>query len=162
MDIDYLKVPLHYMRRTLDRQVDGIDTIKATVRSVLGSASLIVSLVAALQILSPGVAPEWAWLYRMGIGLAAGLYVALIVACALALWPTTVFGPIKVDWDVLSTEYQMLNEEEIMSKDLSSLLNTIQLNTPIVNRYKRYQQIAVAILPVIVLMLLLLAALPRA
>jgi hypothetical protein len=160
MDIDYLKAPLHYMRRTLDRQVDGIDTIKATVRSVLSSASLIVSLVAALQI--PGIVSGWVWLYQLGIGLVAVLYLALIIACALALWPATVIGPIKVDWDVLTTEFQNLDEEGIMSKELSSLVNAIELNAPIVNRYKRYQQIAVAILPAIVLVLLLLALLPRA
>ncbi len=161
MKTDYLKIPLHYMRRTLDRQVDGIDTIKATVRSVLGAASLIVSLVAALQILTPGIAPEWDWLYRAGIGLAAGLYVVLITACALALRPTNVFGPILSDWDELTTAFKGLDEKESISKELSSVLNAIELNTPIVRRYARLQQIAVTILPLIVLALLLLALLPR-
>jgi hypothetical protein len=157
----FLEIPLAEMKRTLDRQVDGLDTIKATVRSVLSAGSLIVSLVAALQLVTAKIDPKWFWLYKDGIVLAAVLYVALIITCILALWPTTVVGPIKPDWDILTTAFKGLSEKEAFLEQLSSILNAIDLNRPIVNRYKYLQMIALALLPALVLVLLLLAFIPR-
>mgnify|MGYP006947920316 CR=1 FL=1 len=75
------KAALHDL---LDRQVDGVDGIKATARSLLSAASLIVSLIAALQLLTAQVAPGWLPVYWIGIGLTAVIYLALIIACAVS------------------------------------------------------------------------------
>jgi hypothetical protein len=160
-DTLYLEIPLEDVRQDLNQQIGGIDTIKTTMRSVLSAASLIVSLVGALQLLTVKIAPAWMWLYQVGIVLAAFLYLALIVMCILALWPVHVWSPIAADWDELTTAYKGLDEKEALLKRLSAVLNAIDQNTPLVRRYARLQMAALVLLPAIVLVLLLLALIPR-
>ena len=160
-DSQYLKTSLHYTQKTLDRQVDGIDTVKTNIRAVLSAASLIVSLVSAMQFLTLKIDTNWIWLYHSGVIATAVLYVALIVVCIMGLWPTYVVGPVKTDWDELTTAFKGLSERDALAKELSAVLNSIELNSPIVKRYRNLQMIALALLPLIVILMLLMALIPR-
>lgn len=157
----YLEISLAEMQRDLELQIGSFDTIKATVRSVLSSASLIVSLVGALQLVTARIDPAWLCLYRSGVILAAVLYVALIVLCIAALWPVRVWSPLKPEWDNLVTTFKDLNDEDIISKYLSSVLNAIDKNAPLLKNYIRLQMAALILLPLIVMVLLSLALIPR-
>jgi hypothetical protein len=158
---NYLDIPLEVMKKDLENQVGSFDTIKATVRSVLSAASLIISLVGALQLVTVHVAPAWLWLYWSGVILAAVLYVTLIVVCIIALMPVRPWLPIKPEWDNLTTTFKGMNEEEINLKYLSSILNAIEKNTPVIEKFVCLQRVALILLPVIVIVLLSLALIPR-
>ena len=160
-NIRYLEIPLEVMKMDLENQAGSFDTIKATVRSVLSAASLIISLVGALQIVTARVAPAWLWLYWSGVILAAMLYVTLIVVCSMALMPARTWLPIRPEWDNLTTTFKDKNEEEILLKYLSSILNAIDKNSPVLQRFVRLQKVALILLPIIVIILLSLALLPR-
>jgi hypothetical protein len=160
-DFRYLEIPLAEIQRDLNLQIGSFDVIKTTVRSVLSSASLIVSLVGALQLVTARIAPAWLCLYQTGVILTAVLYVALIVLCIAALWPVSVWSPLKPEWDNLVTTFIDLNEEEIISKHLSSVLSAIEKNKPLLKSYVRLQMAALILLPIIVVILLSLALIPR-
>jgi hypothetical protein len=160
-DIRYLEIPLELMKRDLKDQTDSIDTIKATVRSVLSAASLIISLVGALQLVTARVAPNWLWLYWIGVTLAAGLYVALIVLCSIALMPVQSWLPIEPEWDNLTTTFKGMGDEEILLKYLSSILSTRDKSSPTIQKLVCLQRATLILLPIIVILLLSLAYIPR-
>jgi len=135
--------------------------MKATLRSILSSASLIVSLISAIQLLTLNILQDWIWLYHLGIWLTAVLYIALIIVCAMGLWPTYVVGPISSEWDELTTAFADLSEYDILLKELSAVLNATELNAPVVKRYRKLQTVALVLLPTIVVILLLMALIPR-
>jgi hypothetical protein len=157
----YLEISLTEMQRDLGLQIGSFDSIKANVRSVLSSASLIVSLVGALQLVTARIDPAWLYLYRSGVILAAVLYVVLIALCIAALWPVSVWSPLKPEWDNLVTTFKDLNEEDIILKYLSSVLNAIDRNGSLLKNYVRLQRTALILLPIIVVVLLSLALIPR-
>lgn len=161
-DNAYLQVALDEMRKTFDLQLGSFDTIKATVRALLGSASLIVGLVSTLQIFSPATfAPMWLPWYQIGLGAAGVFYVILIVFCSMALWPAVPVLPVAAEWDELVTTYKGLSENERLAKQLSAILNAMDLNRPKVQHYAFCSRAASFLLPVIVTILLLLALIPR-
>lgn len=160
-NILYLEISFDEMQRLYAAQVSGFDSIKTNVRAVLSAASLIVSLVSALQILTVRVVPGYLWLYQTGVGLAAILYVVLVSLCIMALLPIKVITPLSPDWDELVTAYKGLSEKEALMKRLSSTLNAIESNQPMVERFRKMQMGALILLPVLVVMLLLLTLIPR-
>lgn len=157
----YLKIPLEEMQKLHAEQKSSFDAIKTTIRAVLSAASLIISMVSALQIYTNRIAPEWAWFYGLGVALAIILYAALVIVCVMGLWPVHVKNPIDANWDILTTDYKELTEQEAIRKHLSTVLNAIELTMPLVTRYKRLSIIALVLLPLIVSILLLLTLIPR-
>lgn len=158
----YLEIALDEMQRLFSAQMASFDTIKTNVRAVLSSASLIVSLVSALQLLTVKVADAYVGLYRLGIGVVAILYVALMVMCVAALLPVRVVNPLLAEWDTLTTAYKGLSKKDALLARLSSVLNAIEKNTPEVERFRKMQIGALALLPLLVITLLLLTLLPKA
>ena len=157
----YLDIPVLEMQRTYEKQSAGIDTIKSTIKTVFGSASLIVSLIGALQLFTKPVTAEWLPMYQNLLVVIALLYLALIVVCVAGLMPVYVHHPLNANWDQLTTTFKNMNELEMKRMHLSSILQAIEVNAPIVKRFYRLQVGALVILPVLVLLILFLAWLPR-
>ena len=153
--------PLQETQRAYEEQFKSIDSIKQTIRTVFGASSLIVSLTSGLQLVSNVIDPDWIGLYQTGIVSSAALYIFLIVLCITGMWPTSLYGPVLLEWDVLTTAFAGMNEEDQKAKYLSSLLNVIEINSPQVKRLMILQRAALITLPVLVTALLLLAFIPR-
>ena len=160
-DTLYLEIVIEDMQDTFVRQLAGIGKVKDGVRSYLGAASLLISLVGALQILTVRVSLEWFGWYQVGLGAAGALYVILISLCAIALFPVGVKGPIAPDWDELTTSYQGLSKEDALLKRLSSILNAIDANRPVVKKMSRLGIAIGTLLPFLVIIFMLLAMIPR-
>jgi hypothetical protein len=160
-NIRYLDIPLEEIKRDLENQRGSFDTIKANVRSVLSSASLIISLVGALQLATARIDPAWIWLYWGGLILAAALYVVLLVVCCMALMPVRVYAPIAAEWNYLTTAYKDISEKDSRLKQMSSTLNVIDKNAPLLNKLARLQIAALILLPIIVIVILSLGLIPR-
>jgi hypothetical protein len=157
----HLDIPLSEMRRSFQAQSDGIDSIKGTIKTVFGSASLIVSLIGALQLFTTTVAPQWLPWYQIALVVIAVLYLALIIVCVAGMWPAYLYPPLNPKWDELTTTFQNMNEQEMTTMYLSAVLKAIQLNKPIVRRFVRLEITALILLPILVLLILFLAWLPR-
>lgn len=159
---DHLTIPLHETQQAYQAQAAGMDGIKTTIRTVFASSSLIVSLVAALQLLTANVANGWLGVQHLLITAIAVLYVLLIILCVVGMWPVLYNIPLPMHWDVLTTTFQKMTDHEMTSMHLSAILQAIELNRPIVKRFMWIQRIILILLPLIVLLALLLAWIPRA
>ncbi len=157
----HLDIPLFETQRTYEQQLAGLDSIKVTVRAVFGSASLIVSLVGALQLFTTAVAPQWQTTYQIILAAIAVLYALLIIVCVAGMWPVYTNPPLAPDWDTLTTTFKKMNDIEMTRMHLSTVLQAIELNRPIVKRFFRFEVAALIILPIIVILVLVLAWLPR-
>lgn len=154
-------IPLLEVKRAYDEQLKSVDSIKQTIRTIFGASSLIVSLTSGLQLLSSVIEPDRQGAYTIGIFIAAALYVLLIIFCIAGMWPTALEGPIRLEWDVLSTAFANMTEEDRKAKYISGLLNVININRPVIARLVMLERAALFALPVLVTLLLLLAFLPR-
>jgi len=157
----YLDIPLAEMQRAYESQSAGIDSIKATIKTVFGSASLIVSLIGALQLFTTSADPLWLPVYQGTLVVIAVLYIALIIVCVAGMWPVYVYHPLNAKWDQLTTLFQEMTDLEMTRMHLSSVLQAIEKNAPIVKRFYRLEISALIILPVLVLLILFLAWIPR-
>lgn len=156
-----LEIPLLEMQRSLQNLLAGIDLMKGTLKTVFGSASLIVSLIGALQLFTTTVAAAYVPWYQGLLSAVAILYLALIVVCVLGLLPMRTAPVLPYDWDTLSLTFQNMSDAEMTAMHLSAVLQAIEKNTPLVHRLYRLQLAALVLLPVIVLLILCLAGLPR-
>lgn len=154
-------LPLEEVKRAYEEQLKSVDSIKQTIRTIFGASSLIVSLTSGLQIMSSIIVPERQGVFIAGIVAAAILYILLIFFCIAGMWPTSLAGPIKMDWDVLSTVFVNMTEEDRKAKYISGLLNAMKINQPVITRLVMLERAALIALPVLVTLLLILAFLPR-
>jgi len=157
----YLDFPLIEMQRMYQGQSNGIDSIKATIKTIFGSSSLIVSLIGALQLFTKPISATWLPVYQGVLIVIALLYLALIIVCIAGMWPVYVYPPLNAVWKQLTETFQNMNDEEMESMYISAILQAIEKNTPIVKRFVRLERIALFLLPVIVLLILFLAWIPR-
>ena len=157
----HLDIPLAEAQRSYEDQLSGLDSIKTTIRAVFSSASLIVSLGAALQLLTVTVAPEWFGVYRTLLTVIAILYAALIVLCISGMWPVYTHYPIPLDWDQATSLFKEMTDLEMTRMHLSAVIDAIERNRPIVKRFYRFEQAVLIMLPIIVALILALAWLPR-
>lgn len=156
-----LEVSIEEMQRSLKSQFEGIDAIKSTARTVFGASSLIVSLLAALQLAIPRIIPNLLAAYQIGVVLALILYAFQVTICIYVLLPISVSGPVQADWDVLYNAFSGDSKVEVMRMRLSAYLNAIELNEPKIQELKKITTVASVILPIIVVILLILSLFPR-
>ena len=156
-----LEIPLIEMRQSLQNQLAGIDLMKGTIKTVFGSASLIVSLIGALQLFTTNVAIAWLPVYQGLLIALAILYFGLIVICVLGMMPIRTTPVLPHNWDTLSVTFQNMTDHEMTAMHLSAVLQAFDYNKPLVIRIYRLQVTALIILPVLVLLILFLAFLPR-
>jgi len=156
-----LRVSLEEMHTYLQHQHGSIEAYKATARSLLSAASLIVALTAALQLFSVKIEPSSIGLYNLFIVSAIVLYVALIACCVGTLFPVTLWGPIEPTWKVLRDAFVGKDDREILKMRLSGLLNAISHNSTALRRPGKLVKIASWLLPFVVVLLFGLSLIPR-
>ncbi|BCY18653.1 hypothetical protein hrd7_25020 [Leptolinea sp. HRD-7] len=156
-----LKTSLHEVETSFLRTLDGISKTKATARSILSSASLIVALLSGLQIMTIKIHQDYIVLYQAGILVVFFLYFLLIVLCLLALRPVKTLSPIELKWETLSEAFVGKNEREVLEMQLSCYLNVIHKNAAICDGINRITIWAGWLLGLIVGILLLMSLLPK-
>jgi hypothetical protein len=156
-----IRVSITEMQLLLSQINGSIEVCKSTSRSILSSASLIIALVGALQIFSSKINSNYLTCFRIGIGVTAILYIALIVCCIIVLNPARISSPIAPSWDVLQEAFSDKTERELLKTQLSAYLNSIKKNEIVVNRSAHLTTTANILLPIIVLFLFLLALIPK-
>ena len=150
------------MKYLLDQQYQGVEATKSTAQHVLGAASLIIALIGALQLLNVQIDPKWSTTYNCLVILSIVLYVALITCCILVIKPAQVFTPTSADWDELYYKFVGHQDDvDVLKQQLANYINVIGLNEKIVTYRRRLATIASILLPIIVIILFALSAIPR-
>ncbi|RJX17551.1 MAG: hypothetical protein C4575_12980 [Desulforudis sp.] len=143
------------MQRLFNAQMATIENVKTNAQNILGSASLIVALVGALQIFNAGprLLP-----YTILVVIISLLYILMVICCIGAMFLTNIAMPVKANWDVLFETY--INHPDniaLYRQMLSQLLNVFELNKPMIARRSRLANIATVLLPIIVVLLFILS-----
>jgi hypothetical protein len=141
---------LQEAKASLDHQYESIEAVERTARTVLGSASLITSIIGALQLqfLEKGALEP---IYFIVLG----AYVPLILLCVWALQPIDVEIPIKADYEVYR-DMMTHSEEELIRRLVATYLD-VETKTFEMIKYRSYaSSIASILLGIIVTLLILI------
>lgn len=155
------QVALEEMKLALQHNLASFDAVKNMARALFGSASLIIGLLGTLQIIVAKVEPAYRASYNILIVLTMLAYVVLILCCLLVLTPNNIYLPIAPEWDELWNQFISETDENIQKTRLSSYINAIQLNRPILARLRKITSLATLMLPSIILLVLIISILPR-
>jgi TRAP-type C4-dicarboxylate transport system permease large subunit len=152
------EIAIEEMKYLIDEQSKTVDLAKATARQILSAASLIVALVAVLPILGSPINASNSRLYCCLIIAAGVLFITLIILCVLVLAMRRFAGPFLADWnEIWKTLVNQESELDILKMRLSSYLNVLRLNKSAVKQKTQFANIAAALLPAIVAILLFAA-----
>ena len=157
-----LDISIELMKRSFTAQGSGIDSMKATARTLLGASSIIVSLLATLNLINIQPKVEWIWLHYLILILAGIAYAIQMYQCIAVLSPITMKSPIKEDWDLLYKSFTDMSKIEIKRKQLDVYLRAIKENKPIVSKVRDRTTRASWLLMVVVALLVSLSLITRA
>lgn len=154
-------VPLQEMKRMYAEQGSGLEAIKTSVRTVFSAAGLILAVLGALQVFTASVDPAWQTLYVSVLAAIFLLYLVFIAVCIAGMWPVYWYPVFDDDWDQLTTTFQNMTRDQEDAMYLSALLQALDKNAPIVRRFARLQKTALMLFPMLVMLSLSLAFIPR-
>ncbi len=147
---------LQELRTTLAYQIKTGDTLDDKIMKLLGSASLIISLMVTLQ---TAIDIHHGALYWVGFFTTLTMYVGLLFITLKALHPKDFYMPIPSTWEEISERYFGLNESDATDLLISTHLEMMEKNTLPLRLKSQYVRIAGALLGAIVISLLLMTAL---
>ncbi len=160
-ELDGLKVCVDEMNRNLKFQYEGIDSLKATARSILSAASLVTGLMGILQLVRPAIQADFVGLYNFGIVAAVLMYIGLIVASVRSITAITMFAPVAADWMVVQTTFANKSGADLLNMQISALQQAIRANEPIIKHQRDLVLTACVLLPAIVVVLFAMSLIPR-
>jgi len=159
LDKESLRIALHEMRALLQQRFEAADALDRKADALLGTASLVLTLVSTLQLALLG--PGTSWLYWLGLVSAFVLYLALIALVSSTLMPESYTTPIQARWEVLDEYLFQRREEDALLTLISGYVEQITANRQILERRVARIRIAWRLLPAIVVILFLLSLMPR-
>jgi len=145
---------LDELRTTLSAQFNNADGLDGKLKQLLSSASLILSIVTALQI-TTGI-EQIGWFYLTVLVFALVLYAALVIVIVRGLRPMTYHSSIPTDWDEIADRYFGEDEDEALSTLISTYLDALDKNDIPINHKARMVTFASRLLVAIVLTLIIL------
>ena len=148
------RLVLSELRSALLAQYTNADGLDSKLKQLLGSASLILSIVTTLQI-TTGI-QKAGWPYFVGLAVVLLLYAVLITVIMRALRPMTYYAPIPPKWDEIARYYFGKDEDAALDQLISTYIEALEKNDVPVNHKSRMINVASALLVSIVIVLLLM------
>jgi hypothetical protein len=152
------RIALEEARLLMQQINDASNAVDQKANVLLGAATLVVTLVPALQISIKGFPATSARTWALVAALV--LYVVMLVVAVVAILPRRFIGPIRADWKTFD-EF-LLNETERSAtlRLLSGYLTQIKVNESVVARKARWVSFGFLLLFFILLAVLLAGLLP--
>jgi hypothetical protein len=156
-----LRVSLAEVERYFELQVSSVTSYKETIKYIFGFASLIITVLGSLQLITGKVSAAWLMTYQVLLGAAFFLYILLLLLSIFYLVPTTLKSPIDPTWDELEKSFFYKEEKELLVQQICNTLNVITLNKKEIARLSFRTRIAVWLVVIIILLLAILILLPK-
>jgi hypothetical protein len=128
-----IKISLDEAKETFLRQANRINISRDISKTILGSVSLIVSIVGSLTAIR-GTSPNNLIAYNWVVVVSAFLFVLLIGFCIRLLLPENFMGPVDSNVKVYEDAFFDKDERTALLKLFSSYINVVQLNEPVIKR----------------------------
>lgn len=126
ISVENLKLALEEMQSLYSWGQEASDELNNKAGTILGSASLILSLITTLQLTLSGT--NQPWFYWLGLGIVFLLYLAMIILTLLTMFPRTYTTPIKASWEVLNEHLFQPTEKQALLNLISAYKNHIKAN----------------------------------
>lgn len=157
-----LELSLEEMKHYHDEVFNGLAEIKKTTRYIFSAASIIIALIAVLQIFTVKVLPDYQTLYNNLIVASMILYGLLIAGSVFLLLPVKVKGVFPADLKTLKERLiDVDNDLTVYRQLINDYIDAIEQNEPKVRKRYWLTVVVGALLPIIVIMLLYMSTLPR-
>jgi len=153
------KLALDEMRREYDAIDRSADALDSKANHLIANSSLVFGLIATLQLslLKPDGQPMYYWL---GLIVAIGLYVVMILLATGVRSPRPYITPIRADWDEIARTLLQWESTDATNNMTMGYVNQIKHNLEL-NRTKAVRlQVAVWIFPFTVVLMILLSLVP--
>jgi hypothetical protein len=135
-------------------QEKAIESIKTTARAIFGSASLVVSLLGALQLFSKSPRTSPPWVSVAAIISVVVFYILAIYFSLLSQMPVSFVTPVKMGLAELDSAYVGKGKENVLKQQLVNYLNAIDGNRKAIEERKRWVKYsAMAFISTVVLLL---------
>lgn len=157
-DMDVI-ISIEDASKGLELQFSGMDMLKTNARTVFSAASLVTSLVAALQIFRPVSVPILP-LYIALLVIGTALYVGLIALCIRVMSPVELKTPIEIKWDTFKADYFQKDDRELLLQRLSNYVNAHEANAPILDKRIEQTKAVSELLVVLIIYLLIVSIIP--
>jgi len=118
-------------------QLDSIEAIKASARSILQISSLLLSIQILVQGWSP-IKVDWAIYQWLPPGFFLLSYLGQIFIVMKILSPKEISGPIRLNYDVLVEHFWYKSDLELLQKESSAYLNIIEINKKVMIKMSKW------------------------
>jgi hypothetical protein len=115
------RLVLEEQRRAFDSISNAAGTLDNKLQALLGSASLIISLLSTIQIAT--LRETAGWLFWLGLVVIAALYIWMVYIIIGGLKPLEYFTPIPNTWEQLTDEYFAVSENTALNQQISNYLD---------------------------------------
>ncbi len=151
---------LEEQRRAFDHLAESSNALDAKLQTLLGSASLIISLVGTVQIVL--LKQAGGFFFWAGLLVVILLYLAMVGFILWGLRPVAHFEPIDSQWENLAIRYFNESEDHVLQYMISDYLYGIDYNGGLNNGKIRALRVATVLFMAIVVVILLAFALSLA
>ncbi len=114
------RMVLEEQRRAFDSIGAASSILDAKLQALLGSASLIISLVGTVQIAV--LRQTGGWAFWLGLAVIISLYIWMVNVIIGGLKPLEYLTPISNDWDQLTEQFFDVDENEGLNQQISNYL----------------------------------------
>lgn len=147
------RAALDDIKTTFARQSERILISREIAKTILTSASVIVSVLGAFASFRESDALPSSWQLVMLIS-ASILFALLVLTCVYLLLPAPFLGPIKATKETYENEVFDKTEKDTLLILFSAYLNVVQLNEPIIKARNKWTWISGVLLILIVICLM--------
>lgn len=156
------KISIEELKLRLEEVYGEVAVTKATFRSIFSAASLVVSLIGAVQLFSSAIVPEYQLPYWILLGASLILYVILVGGCIWMLSPIKLTGTTPAELDYLKERFIAKDKRsEVYQQQIVNYVQAIEMSEKEIRKRYRWEKPLLFILPIIVILLLVIGLLPR-
>jgi hypothetical protein len=131
------RMVLEEQRRAFDSIGAGSSILDGKLQALLGSASLIISLLGTIQIAV--LRQTGGWAFWLGLVVIISLYVWMVNIIVRGLKPLQYLTPVSDDWNQLTEQFFEVDENEGLNQQISNYLEYTEQNRAL--NFKKIQAV---------------------
>ena len=153
--VEGLRLAFKEMQSLYTQRQENAANLDGKAETILGSASLILSLITTLQLILSGT--DQPWFYWFGLIVVFLLYLGMIVTTLFALTPRAYATPIAASWEVLDRRLFQATEEKALLTLIKAYIDRVNEISPIIDKKANLVRRATVLLALIVCLLVILS-----
>ena len=153
------QISISEMKTVLEGQMESVTAVKHIVEIILGTISVILGIGGLMGVYAGLFTDSSTLFQKILIGLLIILFALVFGLSFWVLQPVPMHRPIQAKWDILWESYLKHKDDDmvIYSMQLSSYLNAIEMNIPVIAQRSKRAKITTALFIALVVLHLIIA-----